>query len=154
MTITISSKTDLVNYVNDCCADFVSAGLAEALVEAIQAEDHPAWGDDWEEWLSTNIEIIKSEAVDSTPCKGDPAFRLAVASTLGSRCALDMIEACPLDSKSEDGAWLTNVSDPLLGDWEVLEGKILDPTLDERNAFAASYKETVANAIKESGRDK
>ena len=58
MTI-ITSRTDLETYVDNSHPDFVEHGLRDALVQAIQAEDHPAWGADWSAWLDQHIEDIR-----------------------------------------------------------------------------------------------
>ena len=84
------------------------------------------------------------------------SFRLAAASTLGSRVALDMLEACPVDGTDADGSYLVQVADPLPGDWEALESKmggLGGCSAEERAAFAESYRETIEDAIEESGRE-
>lgn len=81
------------------------------------------------------------------------ALRLAAADVLGQRCAIEMIEACPLDVTDASGAYLTNVADPLPGDYEALSAKLLDPTDEERAAFVRGYREQIETQIRESGRD-
>lgn len=80
-------------------------------------------------------------------------LRFAAATTLGSKCAIDMVDACPLNRRDESGSWLTVVADPLPGDWEALASKLLDPTEAEREAFRVSYREQLETLIAESGRE-
>jgi hypothetical protein len=37
--------------------------LVSALLGRLQAADHPAWGDDWSEWLDATAEPIARELV-------------------------------------------------------------------------------------------
>ena len=75
--------------------------------------------------------------------------RVAVADTLGQTCADDMIAACPLDRKDAEGNYLTQVCDPLAGDWEALAGKVLHPTATERAAFRVAYRTRIQQRIDE-----
>lgn len=50
MTI-IESRTDLVNWLDDVRPDVHELDLTESLADYLQALDHPAWGEDWSEWL-------------------------------------------------------------------------------------------------------
>ena len=79
----------------------------------------------------------------------DDNFRRAVAMTLGSRCALDMLEACDVMAKDSSGEYLVHMTNPLPGDWEALEGRLLDPTDDERAAFVDAYRDAIESALNE-----
>jgi hypothetical protein len=57
---TISSKTDIKNYIGNEHPDFRGM-LSVALVDAIQASDHPDYGDDWAEWFDKNINQIRDD---------------------------------------------------------------------------------------------
>jgi hypothetical protein len=55
MTMTkISSMDDLRNYVDAATTDWLGRTDqdVEAIVDAIQASDHPPWGTDWSEFLT------------------------------------------------------------------------------------------------------
>ena len=69
MTI-INTASDIDTWIWDVRMDVVFEGYAEALREAIQQADHPAYGSDWSEWLSANVEpllggIFEAEGKDS-----------------------------------------------------------------------------------------
>jgi len=59
----ITTKTDIRNYVNDTHADYVEHGAGDALVDAIQAADHPAWGADWAEWFEANVDQLRIASI-------------------------------------------------------------------------------------------
>lgn len=46
---TITTRTDLVTYLADCGG--LDHDEIERVASVIQADDHPAWGDDWSEYL-------------------------------------------------------------------------------------------------------
>jgi len=61
MTIPINSRDDLVDYVHECHEDMADHGLAGNLADAVQRADHPAWGEDWGEWLGEAIAGIRDD---------------------------------------------------------------------------------------------
>lgn len=77
---TITTRTDLVNYLSDVRADLASLGdrYVQAVCDQIQASDHPAWGEDWTEWLGEWVDSVITETVDGLdaieppngPCRG------------------------------------------------------------------------------------
>jgi hypothetical protein len=54
----ISSRQDIVNYVTNVRYDVHVLGLTDALVEAIRDADHPAFGEDWSDWLDANVDAL------------------------------------------------------------------------------------------------
>ncbi len=60
--ITISSRADIENYVDDAHPDFIEDGLGDELADAIQTADHPDYGRDWAEWLGENIGALRYAA--------------------------------------------------------------------------------------------
>jgi hypothetical protein len=93
----ISSKTDIVTYVRDAHADFVAQGLAGELADAIQDADHPAYGEDWSEWLAANVGALR-DAVSLT----DEQIKAAMAGFAagGDAGAVELCERA-LDGDSE-----------------------------------------------------
>ena len=75
----IESRTDLTTWIYDTRADVASLprGLdyVEAVLDQIQFSDHPAWGDDWEEWLIDVSEDLIIETIHSVDCQMDQAER-------------------------------------------------------------------------------
>lgn len=62
-TTTISSKTDIETWVRDVRADVATLGdeYVTALVSEIQIGDHPAYGEDWAEYL----ELVNDEMCET-----------------------------------------------------------------------------------------
>lgn len=65
MTTNITTANDLATWIHNTCGDMVEHGLADALADAIRAEDHPRWGSDWSAWLDSNYERIARAVVAS-----------------------------------------------------------------------------------------
>lgn len=62
--IIISSRTDLIAYLRDVRADVDDIGITDAVTDQIQFSDHPAWGDDWSEWLEEWLPSIVEETIE------------------------------------------------------------------------------------------
>jgi hypothetical protein len=72
--IIISSVTDIRTYVANANPGGVLGDdtLVDGLVEAIRAaDDRPAWGQDWEEWLDANTGRLARDVYESTIHVGD-----------------------------------------------------------------------------------
>lgn len=61
----ISSKADIETMLENERPDVVLAGLASDVVEAIQDEDHPDYGSDWDPWLAEHLNAIVESAFDA-----------------------------------------------------------------------------------------
>jgi hypothetical protein len=75
--IIIESRTDLETYIADTHSDLAEMGenYVEAVIDQIQFSDHPAWGEDWSEWLADALdpEFIETivHGLDAiAPCRG------------------------------------------------------------------------------------
>lgn len=79
------------------------------------------------------------------------ATRRAYAYTFGGACAVRLSEVQDFGATDADGGALVNVANPLPGDFEALEGKLLDPTPEERAAFVEGYRDQLATML--AGRD-
>jgi len=68
--------------------------LAPAYVEALQAADHPLYGDDWEAWLAENSEAIADRVIEYARAPKYVGLLLTVA-TRGTvlYCGLDERDA-------------------------------------------------------------
>jgi len=51
----ISSRSDLDTYVANSVGGLEAERHGKAIVDALLAEDHPPWGEDWSEWLGSTI---------------------------------------------------------------------------------------------------
>ena len=60
---TITSRTDLITYLQDTRAD-LDSDQREAVADQIQHSDHPAWGADWEEWLDEELDGLVQATVE------------------------------------------------------------------------------------------
>ena len=78
----------------------------------------------------------------------DNNFRMAVAENMGRHCAIEAYEAA-CGAYSDDAGESIMPTEPLPGDWDALEGKVLDPTETERSGFAAAYREQLADLLAE-----
>jgi hypothetical protein len=66
---TITTRTDLITYLQDTRADLAEHGLTERVADYLQDADHPAWGEDWQEWLDAREPYLAAwlqEATEST----------------------------------------------------------------------------------------
>jgi hypothetical protein len=65
-SIVISSRTDIETYVanENPGGVYGHADLMAALVDSIQAADHPAYGRDWSEWLDAHVDGLVGAARD------------------------------------------------------------------------------------------
>lgn len=58
----ISSKTDIETYLaNAGVADPMNPSHRDAVVAAIQSDDHPPYGRDWSEWFEANLDRISTD---------------------------------------------------------------------------------------------
>jgi hypothetical protein len=66
MTTKITSRTDLITYLQDTRSDLAALGdrYVQAVCDQIQASDHPAWGSDWTEWLTEWTPSVVEATVD------------------------------------------------------------------------------------------
>jgi len=96
----ISSVTDLANFVaNNPIGDVTEAERA-AMIEALRAADHPAWGDDWSEWLDKCATEIMYAAIGAEGAPGVEASALVVVRethSIGYRCDAE-IDAAEIDA--------------------------------------------------------
>jgi hypothetical protein len=63
----INSRDDIATYIDNNHYDFVTAGLGDALADAIQNADHPPYGEDWAEWLFRTVSIIRENVSEANP---------------------------------------------------------------------------------------
>ena len=63
----IGSRADLIVHLNDTRSDLTSldARYVSAVCDQIQASDHPAWGADWADWFSTDLDALITATVDA-----------------------------------------------------------------------------------------
>lgn len=76
----IASRNDLRVYLTDVRSDLVAMGdvYVGAVLDRLQASDHPVWGDDWTTWLDERLDGVIVDvvaAIDaaepvSGPCRG------------------------------------------------------------------------------------
>jgi hypothetical protein len=63
MQITIfTSRRDLEQYVNDRTDSDTTYAERQAIVATIAADNHPRYGDDWTEYLTTLPEVLEDLA--------------------------------------------------------------------------------------------
>lgn len=64
-SIVISSRTDIETYVanENPGGVYGHADLMAALVDSIQAADHPAYGRDWSEWLDAHVDGLVGDVL-------------------------------------------------------------------------------------------
>lgn len=60
--ITISSQTDLETYVGNAHPDFQGIQATRLVLAIRRAADCPAWGEDWEGWLTQRVGELREEA--------------------------------------------------------------------------------------------
>jgi hypothetical protein len=48
----MTTKRDLRNWVDSAIGADGTAEITDAVTDWLQAQDHPAWGDDWTDWLA------------------------------------------------------------------------------------------------------
>lgn len=154
----ITSRLDILNWIRDVRPDVVEHGLEHTLVDAVQAHaDRPAWGTDWSEWLGANVPALVER------CEADPDYvdvlgarckRVALADQCGRECAAGLLSVVPINTVDDDDNWLVNEADPLPGDYELLRTRVERPDGFEQHVFVMAYRETLATAIRESGRDR
>lgn len=152
----IASRLDILNWIGDVRPDVVEHGLEHTLVDAIVShDDRPAWGADWSEWLGANVPALVER------CEADPDYvdvlgarckRVALADKCGRECAAALLTVVSVDTVDDDGGYLVNEADPLPGDYERLRTEIERPDGFEQHVFVMAYRETLATAIRESGR--
>jgi len=59
----ITSRTDLATYIADIRMDLTDR-YVDAVLDQLQASDHPTWGEDWSEWLGEWVDSVITETVD------------------------------------------------------------------------------------------
>ena len=61
--MTLTTRSDLRNWIWERISDATEADI-ESITNAIQADDHPRWGNDWTEYLESlpeNLHEVISE---------------------------------------------------------------------------------------------
>lgn len=59
--IVITTARDIDTHLANERGDLTNAERSRA-VEALRASDHPAWGDDWEQWLVDSRSLVDEAA--------------------------------------------------------------------------------------------
>jgi len=65
--MTINTTNDIRTYLNDARSDLVALGVeyVDAVIDQVQFSDHPAYGQDWSEWLDEWMPGLIEECVRS-----------------------------------------------------------------------------------------
>ena len=61
----INSRTDIETYIHNYHYDMCVDRFGPALRNAIQAAEHPPYGQDWAAWLEANIDGLRESVVEA-----------------------------------------------------------------------------------------
>lgn len=149
---TITTATDIRNWLDSSRYDVRSECGADAVVravEAIRADDHPAWGADWTDYLESDHvrSIVDSAALSAPAWSFDGYWNVVVGANRNASDAVREFDLAPGDdsgfsewlSEAESIAWTAggHSGEPVPEEWTEYHDRAVRLLADAANSKGA-----------------